>query len=411
MTSLEDFMAEHIGLREPWVVEEVYSSRGPDGLLEDHIRVGIPMGMRVACPVCGRMCAVHDRPNDRTWRELDTIGRRTYVHARVPRADCPSCGVRQVETPWARPGSHFTLQMESFMVSMVRQMPVSTLARMMHEPAPKVWRVVRTYADRLVERLDLSEVRRVGIDEKCWSGYDGYITVFVDMDTNRIIFVTEGKDGDTVKRFKDFLRAHGGSHHRVTDFGTDFGAAYIAAVRKYFPGAKVTVDRFHLVKLANQALNDTKCGELKLEVNRMKVRYLLARRRDRLSEADLALRERICQDNEVLGIAFRLKESLCLVYEMDDAYMAADHLTDWIRWARLTKLRHFVTLADTVERNIAHILQWFTSRLSNAVLEGTNSLIAEIKRRARGFSDVENLISMCYLVSAQERTDMYGRTM
>ena len=358
MTSLEDFMAEHIGLREPWVVE-------------DHIRVGIPMGMRVACPVCGRMCAVHDRPNDRTWRELDTIGRRTYVHARVPRADCPSCGVRQVETPWARPGSHCTLQMESFMVSMVRQMPVSTLARMMHEPAPKVWRVVRTYADRLVDRLDLSEVRRVGIDEKCWSGYDGYITVFVDMDTNRIIFVTEGKDGDTVKRFKDFLRAHGGSHHRVTDFSTDFGAAYIAAVRKYFPGAKVTVDRFHLVKLANQALNDTKCGELKLEVNRMKVRYLLARRRDRLSEADLALRERICQDNEVLGIAFRLKESLCLVYEMDDAYMAADHLTDWIRWARLTKLRHFVTLADTVERNIAHILQWFTSRLSNAVLEGT----------------------------------------
>lgn len=100
-----------------------------------------------------------------------------------------------------------------------------------------------------------------------------------------------------------------------------------------------------------------------------------------------------------------------LVYEMDDAYMAADHLTDWIRWARLTKLRHFVTLADTVGRNIAHILQWFTSRLSNAVLEGTNSLIAEIKRRARGFSDVENLISMCYLVSAQERTDMYGSTM
>ena len=108
MSSLEDFMAEHIGLREPWVVEEVYSSRGPDGLLEDHIRVGVPMGMKVACPECGEMCVVHDRPNDRTWRELDTIGRRTYVHARVPRADCPSCGVRQVDIPWAEPGSHFT---------------------------------------------------------------------------------------------------------------------------------------------------------------------------------------------------------------------------------------------------------------------------------------------------------------
>lgn len=83
--------------------------------------------------------------------------------------------------------------------------------------------------------------------------------------------------------------------------------------------------------------------------------------------------------------------------------MAADHLTDWIKWARFTKLRHFVTLADTVERNIAHILQWFTSRLSNRVMEGTSSMIVEIIRRARGFSDVENLISMCYLVSTRRR--------
>ena len=319
--------------------------------------------------------------------------------------------MKQIEVPCARPGTHFTLQMESFMISMIRQMPASTMATMMHNPAPKFWRVMRMYADRLKAGLDLSAVRREGIDEKCWSGYDGLITVFVDMDMNRIIYATEGKDGDSVKRFKDFLREHGGSHQNIADFSTDFGAAYIADVRKYFPGSKITVDRFHLEKMANQALNDTKCGELKLVVNRMKVRYLLARRQDRLSEADLALREQICQDNEVLGIAFRLKESLCLVYEMDDAYMAADHLTDWIRWARLTKMRHFVTLADTVERHLPHILQWFTSRLSNAVLEGTNSLIAEIKRRARGFSDVENLISMCYLVSAQEKTDMYGRTM
>lgn len=47
-------MAEHIGLRDPWVVEEMYSSRGPDGLLEDHIRVGVPMGSRILCSECGR---------------------------------------------------------------------------------------------------------------------------------------------------------------------------------------------------------------------------------------------------------------------------------------------------------------------------------------------------------------------
>lgn len=182
--------------------------------------------------------------------------------------------MKQIEVPCARPGTHFTLQIESFIISMIRQMPVSTMTTMMHDPAPEYWRAVRVYADLLKACLNLSAVRRVGIDEKCWSGYARLITVFVDMNTNRIIYATEGKDGDSVKRFKDFLREQGESHQNTTDFSTDFGAAYIAAVKKYFPGSKITVDRFHLVKIASQALNDTKCGDLKLDVNRMKIRLL-----------------------------------------------------------------------------------------------------------------------------------------
>ena len=410
MEDLETFMAEHIGVRDPWKVSKVESSKGPDGRLEDHITVDIPLRTEVACPQCGRLCKVHDR-KDRTWRELDTIGRRTYVHARVPRTDCPDCGVKQIDVPWAREGSHFTIQMESFIMSLVREMPVSTLAAKMHETSPKVWRVVRHHADKLIASLDLSEVRRVGVDEKSWSGFDGFITVFVDMDTRRIIYVTEGKDGDSVRRFREFLRSHGGDHAAVTDFSTDFGAAYVSAIRKHFPKARITADRFHLVKLANEALEDVKFGEVKLVTNRMKLRYLMCRREDRLSEADLELRNKVCQDNEVLGIAFRLKESLCMVYSMDDAEMALGHFKGWMEWARMTKLRPFARLADTVERNLAHILAWFVSGLSNAVMEGTNSMISVIKSRARGFRDVRNLIAMCYIVSAQERTDMYGESM
>ncbi|MDR2698995.1 MAG: transposase, partial [Candidatus Methanoplasma sp.] len=81
----------------------------------------------------------------------------------------------------------------------------------------------------------------------------------------------------------------------------------------------------------------------------------------------------------------------------------------WIKWAKGSGLRPFAKLAGTVEKHISHILQWFSSRLTNALMEGTNSLISVIKSRARGFWYAENLISMCYIVSAQEKTDMYGR--
>ena len=116
--------------------------------------------------------------------------------------------------------------------------------------------------------------------------------------------------------------------------------------------------------------------------------------------------EKICQDNEVLGLAFRPSESLCSVYSFNNVYTAEQHLKGWIKWAKEAGLPHFKRLAKTVEKHIAHILQWFSSRLTNALMEGTNSLISVIKSRARGFRHTESPISMRYMVSAQEKTDL-----
>jgi transposase len=409
VNDLKEFWEWGLKLEDPWKVADV-SYRDAGGEQEVHIRLDVPFGMKVRCPECGRMCKVHDRIKERTWRDVDMRGMKTYIRADIPRADCPEHGVKQTDVPWARPGSGFTLLMESMIVSMVRQMPVRTAGDMLHEYPNRIWTVVRAYTDKLTEGLDLSKVRRVGVDEKCFSGRDSFLTVFADLDTHRIIFVTEGKDSGTVGRFKRFLAEHGGKARKISDFSCDFGRAYISGIRKHFPLSKITADRFHLVKMANEALNDTKCGELKLAVNRMKAMYLLLRNPKNLSCGDLVLRDRICRDNEVLGIAYRLKESLCSLYSMGDVYSAEQHLKGWIQWARMAKMYHFVKLADTVEKHAAHILQRFSSRLTNAVLEGTNSMISVIKSRARGFRRTESLISMCYLVSAKEKTDMYGRS-
>jgi transposase len=408
VNDLREFWEWALKLEEPWKISDI-AYRDVEGEEEVHIYLDVPRRSLVKCPECGMLCKVHDRMKDRTWRDVDMRGMRTFIHADVPRSDCTEHGVRQTNAPWARPGSGFTLLMESMVLSMVRQMPVKTVGDLLHEYPGRIWTLVRVYSKKLVEGLDLSGVRRVAVDEKCFSGRDEFITVFVDIDTGKIIFVAEGKDAAVVKEFRTFLREHRGGSENITDFSCDFGKTFVHAIRKYFPNSRITADCFHLVKLANEALNDTKCGELKLTVNRMRAKYLLLRNPARMTEEDLALKDKICQDNEVLGIAYRLKESLCSVYMMGDAYLAEEHLKGWMRWARMANMYHFVKLAGTVEKHIAHILQWFTSRITNAVMEGTNSMISVIKSRARGFRHVRSLISMCYLVSAQENTDMYGR--
>lgn len=407
MNDLREFWKWALRLEEPWKVSDV-SYKDADGEQEVHIRIEVPTGSSVRCPVCGSVCKVHDR-RERTWRDVDMRGMKTYIHASVPRSDCSMHGVRQAEVPWARPGSGFTLLMESMIVSMVRQMPVKTVGDVIGEYDGRIWTVVRTHSEKLTENLDLSELRRVAVDEKSFKGRETYITVLADADTGRMVFITDGKDSCTMEKFRQFLLEHKGDPKKITDFSCDFGSAYISGIRKHFKRARITCDRFHLVKMANKALNDTKCGELKLAVNRMKAKYLLLRNPRNMSEGDLLMREKICQDNETLGLAFRLTESLCSVYSFNNVYTAEQHLKGWIGWAKKAGLYHFKRLARTIEKHISLIIQWFSSRLTNALIEGINSLISVIKSRARGFRHTSSLASMCYIVSAQEKTDLYGR--
>lgn len=408
MGDLESFIAGHLGLTEPWKVTDVSVTDGPFGP-EDHITVDIPFGSKVFCPGCGKLCPVHDRLRERVWRNLDTMGRRTYVHSRIPRSDCPSCGVKQLDVPWARKNSRFTLEMESMMLALLREMSVASVARALREIPNRIWRVVSAAAETLRKGLDLSHVRRVGVDEKCFAGRRSYITVFVDLDTRRIIYATEGKGVDSISSFRTHLREHGCLPGNISDFTCDFGLPFRSGIARYFPGARITADPFHLIKLANDALNDIKCKELPLAVSRMKARYILLRKRSNLDGEQMRIMEEICMNNETLGYAYRLKESLASVYMMGDKETARSHLLSWIRAASGRTVRRFNSLARTVESSMESILNWYDTHLTNAVLEGTNSVISLIRRRSRGFRTSANLIDVCYLVSDKKCTDLYGR--
>jgi transposase len=69
----------------------------------------------------------------KTWRHLNFFQHEAFLHARVARIDCSDRGVRLVNVPWARPGSGFTLLFEAFVMTLVKDMPVSAAARLVGE--------------------------------------------------------------------------------------------------------------------------------------------------------------------------------------------------------------------------------------------------------------------------------------
>lgn len=137
--------------------------------------------------------------------------RQAHLHARIPRVRCDTHGVRQVVVPWARPGSGFTLLFEALLLlELAPHMPVAAIARMVAEHDTRIWRVLEHYVQAARATLDFSAVTRVGVDETSARRGQDYISLFMDLDTPRVMFATEGREGATVARFADDSAAHGG---------------------------------------------------------------------------------------------------------------------------------------------------------------------------------------------------------
>ena len=121
----------------------------------------------------------------------------------------------------------------------------------------RLWRVIRHYTEQALRRRNLSRVRNIGFDEASSKRGHNYVSVFVDLDTSKVIFATEGRDLSTLDRFKTFLEEHGGRGENIKRMCCDMSVAFIKGAREHFPGAKLTFDKFHVMKAVNNAVG---CG-------------------------------------------------------------------------------------------------------------------------------------------------------
>jgi len=263
-----------LGLVPPWAVTGSDFDAAARRL---DIQIDFAAGSRFVCPSCGTAdCPAHDT-EQMTWRHLNFFQHQAYLHARVPRVRCAKCGVKKVTVPWAREGGGFTLLFEALVMALVSGMPVNAVARLVGEHDTRLWRVIHHYVERARAGTDLSTVTRVAIDETSARRGHNYITLFVDIDQARVVFATEGKDAETVAAFSDDLMAHGGDPEAVAEVCIDMSPAFIKGTAESLPGAAVTFDKFHAVKIINDALDQVRRAEQKTQKLLTGTRYIWQR--------------------------------------------------------------------------------------------------------------------------------------
>ncbi|AGA89822.1 transposase family protein [Thioflavicoccus mobilis 8321] len=389
-----------LGLSPPWQVTDVRFD--PQGGRID-FEVGFAQGGRFACPACAAEAqAVHDT-RERSWRHLHFFQFQAFIHAKVPRVRCQACGkTTQVPVPWARKGSGFTQRFEALALTLCQAMAVNTVCRHLGISGGALWRILKYYVGTARAREDFRAVRSVGIDETAARRGQNYISLFHDLAVPRLLFACPGRDQRTVKHFAADLAAHGGSPESVTAACLDMSKAYIAGVTKHLPNAAITFDVFHLVSLANQALDEVRGEERRTEPALRHSRWTWLKDKHQWSDRQIEQFHRLSRMRLKTARAWRLKESLRELFATaTSAEEAREQFARWYSWARRARLAPMKRLAATLKAHLPGILNGFDSGLTNAAVEGSNSLIQAAKARARGYRTKDSFIAIAYLVAGK----------
>ena len=389
-----------LGINPPWEVVGIEFSKEAKRL---DIKISFQRGATFDCPVCGAPVPAYDT-TEKTWRHLNFFQYEAYLTARVPRVKCPNagCGVKQVQVPWARAGSGFTLLFEALVMFLVREMPVKVAAALLGEHDTRIWRVLDYYVQSARAQADYSEVKRVGIDETSARRGQGYISLFFDLDQRRLLFGTGGKDHETVKAFTEDLKAHGGTPENVTAACIDMSKAFIKGLREALPNAEITFAPFHLIQHMNDALGKVRAEEAQLFPELLHgSRYAFLKNPENLTEKQDETLTKLSRYRLKTAKAYLIKLALQDVYFAPAREDAVALLKSWYNWAIRCQIEQVKKVARTVKDNWNGILAWFDSKLSNGFLEAVNGLIQAAKRRARGYRSTKNLINMAYLIAGK----------
>lgn len=351
------------------------------------------------CASCGSS-RVH-KAGTSSVRELKTLPvgpTQVKLRVTISRLFCCECRVTRAEDCSLAEGNrHYTQALERYAIMLCRVMTISAVAKHLDLTWDTVKGMEKRYLKRRFDPPPLRGVKRIAIDEIAVRKGHVYKTVVLDLDTGHILHVADGKDAEAVIPFLQRLRR---AHVKLKAIAMDMSKGYLAAVRQEAPGIPVVFDRFHVVKLVNERIDelrrdhmrDTETAERKFVKG---VRYLLLmspKTLDRREETHPGSKARLQQAlalNEPLNKAYYLKEKIRCIWDEPGKRAGARVLRECIAEADASGVRALGKLARTLAEHAHGILAFFDHRISSGPLEGVNNKIKVLKRKAYGYRDDE----------------------
>lgn len=235
------------------------------------------------------------------------------------------------------------------MLLIEREMPVNSVSRIIHETAPHIWRVFNHWVRKAVEKIDMSEVHHIGVDE-----------------------TSKQKEGENIEAIS-----------------MEMSKSFISGALTYFPKAGIVFDKFHILKALNEAV-DTVCKEEYKETKLLKGHHFtLLYNKKSLSPKKMMELNTILMTYPTIGKAYSFKESFTDILN-ECTKDSVKKLDLWCEMVEQSAIKHMLNCVAMIKSHMYGIKQSFAVRgVNNGVLEGLNSQIQLAIRWVKGFGNTE----------------------
>ena len=409
----ESMFHQMLGLGSEW---QVASCRfDPEsGLVTLFIQETDELWKSYRCPHDQGEAFCYDHTEDLIWRHLNVFEHQCEIHCRLPRARCRICQkTLRVQPPWEGLSMHFTKGFEAMALLLLREMPVATVAKLLNENDTRLWRMLFAHVEAAYAQKDMSEVTRLGVDEMSLRKGHEYLTIFADLMEKEVLFATEGKGKETWQSFIEEWEKHEGHRHQITCVSMDMSKAYRAAVPEWCRNAEIVFDKYHVVAHVNAAVDQVRKYELRYGPSSTQsalknTLWIWRKNPENLTEKEKTRLAGIEHKNLWTAKAYQMRLVFQDIYRSATAQEARQRFKVWCRWVRWVAAQapryYFAAMNASAKMVLNHldgILAYWKGKVTNAFMEGLNSVFSATKRRARGYRTSTHLIAVLYLVAAK----------
>ena len=289
---------------------------------------------------------------------------------------------------------------------MAQDMQVSHVAKRVNENDTRLWRIIKHYIKIARKNLDFSNITAICVDETSERKGHKYITIFADKVTGYVLYVCKGKDASTIGKFFTELLSHHGNPWKITQACCDMSAAFIAGITEYFENAQIIFDKFHVMQLTNEAVDEVRRNEQVKNILLKKSRYVWLKNPENLTKTQIELLGSLRAMDLKTGRAYQMKLNLQHFWSIPDRETAEAYLKKWYFWLTHSRLAPMIKLAKTIKKHWGGIMNYFDFKVTNGLMEGLNSIVQTLKRSARGYRNTDNFIVMIYLRCSHLKFDL-----